>query len=784
MAYNTNLHGPNGIIPQPVKIGNGIVENEFANSAGNPDVTSTDLMTEYLIKRLYPPLARLRIKRVLGRTGIGIPIPRRVPNGTKQVSRLGRTGNWIVSPRAAAFVVMGSLAASVVLPAVEDAADEVGLATHEIARLFNPLEQITVPIVYPEVTPTTITINAGDVSMINDAGQATVSEKKLASLAAKVAREFDPGDKVILEITAESSDELNTDEDIHRKEPKNQDFADERAEAAAAAAKKALKEEDVSVTDTKIILDQDVLTSVQKQKMLELANAAGYATITEAINAVQGGEKVNKELYRAVKRLFILQRGQGIKATIIKPDIPEVALKTINLTVTPKDQLPDDPDRDYDPWLIPLPPIPELERRKRIKDKFSWIFEKFYPFAKPITITDQDDKAWVRLRPEALKKDGTLVDAPWAYTDKFAHLLREDGRIKNVLRADFKDENGDDATLRIMFVDHSPAALTIDVFREAIEQFAAMQGGRLAKKITGIFVYPEKNAGYAHGNPKKIGIGVDEQDHEDFLGMCTPLLGLVEMHMPTEMSDAEIKKTFTAYMGSLWVLAHEVAGHGTDIVDGKVGLLPVKARGVKNAHIPKGSSWGDGLGAKVQNTLHRLLPNRDPNIDPVFFDITVAVVDKKGAKVTKELRVREDDPMLSSARKATIVRHDASFYASTNYLENSAETGAGVTTGISVPFGQAGVKIQDLMTDDGNTADFATGFHPSLLAQGAFLRRIGAKHGSLPARFNNPPSVFFSITTAEDDPLLREHMIRARSESILPEDEKIAILAQLTSSKR
>ena len=118
--------------------------------------------------------------------------------------------------------------------------------------------------------------------------------------------------------------------------------------------------------------------------------------------------------------------------------------------------------------------------------KHAWKFVPGKELMIPKILKTPRDMVWVRLRPEALQDDGTLVDMPWAYTRKYEHLMR-DGRIADILRGRFKNTAGEDKELRIMFVDKSPATKTVEAFEGLIRQFSAMRGGELADKITGIF---------------------------------------------------------------------------------------------------------------------------------------------------------------------------------------------------------------------------------------------------------------------------------------------------------
>ena len=153
-----------------------------------------------------------------------------------------------------------------------------------------------------------------------------------------------------------------------------------------------------------------------------------------------------------------------------------------------------------------------------------------------------------------------------------------------------------------MFVDKSPAQETIAAFEELLKRFASMEGGKLGERVKAIFVYPSENAGTDNNNPKRIAIGIDKQSSQDILGIYTYPFGLVELHMPSTWDKDQLEHMFSQFNGPMWVAAHEVAGHGTDIKDQTITLRPVKVRGITSPHVIDAD-----LAAEKMRTLDKVL---------------------------------------------------------------------------------------------------------------------------------------------------------------------------------
>jgi len=465
--------------------------------------------------------------------------------------------------------------------------------------------------------------------------------------------------------------------------------------------------------------------------------------------------------------------------------------KVIDKVTTTKEKIPGVDHVPHIPkpgffWFIPMIPFRRRERYVTQKQVKQWQFTPSKEIMKPRFFREEVDQAWVRIRPEAVQEDGTLVQNSWAFTRKYEHLLR-DGRITDVLRADFDSPEGEDKQLRIMFVDHAPAKETVAMFTELLEKFAAMDGGKIADRVSGIFVYPSENAGTEHDEPKRIAMGVDKQSESNVLGTYTYILDLVELHMPTDVDPKELEELLSSFDGPAWTLAHEVAGHGTDDSDEPLRLRRIAGHPIPNAHVIEGDPRAQKMKPleKVLSRLPRHGKKREKDAPPIEFDIEYQVPDKNGQLVTMQARVEEGDPRLSHASHATIVGYIPTQYGGTNNPEHYAETAAATTTGIAVPYHEATVSVPLLKTDEGEQAVFADGYRPDARGQQVFTKSVGAEQGIFPVSFKADPSreeppVTISHMRPEYDALLRQEMIRTRGLRTLTPAQMVAILARVT----
>lgn len=771
-------------IPEPIEQEpDAFVENIYAMPGTDhiPDIQSQDIMSEYLVERFTPeePASFYVTLTPSGRTLPGIT---RTPVGYKEVTRLRKTDEWFISPRLAAGIMLGSMALFNGIGNHDTIEGAAKWAAHGVYRTFDPVGDRTV------IKHQTLTV-PGKVSHIevngsngNEAGIASVDPAAITGFVHQVEAARQHGGRVIeIKVTGNTSDEWSSDSTIGVKDPDNTRLGQARAKAAAEALSAdglKLKADELIRSD-----EEHVIPLPQKQLLLKEAKADGYSGLDAAIKAVDRGDQVPFSLSQKIKRLFTgrTNRGVTLAANVEYPGKRITTDKTVKVRVPGHDHTPDVPKPHWY-WFIPMLPIRRRERYNTVKPVSEWQFTPSQPIMRPKFVRHEKEQVWVRLRPEAVNDDGTLVEHPWAYTRKYEHLLRDD-RIADVLRADFRDSKGKDKSLRVMFVDEAPAPETIEAFSELLKKFAAMEEGKLGERVSGIFVYPSENAGVDHGEPKRIAMGVDKQSHEDIMGTFTYVLDVVELHMPTTWDREELLELLESFNGPAFTAAHEVAGHGTDESDETLRLRRVLTRGIPQAHVVEGEPRAHKM-RRLDKVLHNLQNRRRRAHSPVEFDIVYQVPDLNGQLVTEHARVGEDDPRLAHASQATIVGYKPTRYAAQSDSEHYAETAAAVTTGIVSPYEEADVTVPQLRTDSGERAHFATGYRPDSRGQRVFTESVGAAGGAFPVAFRSAPEVHITHVAPEFDPLMRQELFRARSQRTLHPAQMVAILARVARRNR
>lgn len=773
---------PNPLIVEP----DHLVENTFRqpDQMGDiPDFPSTELLEDYREQRFAPNRGG-RIKVAWIQTGRSLPGIARVPNGTKEVTRWRKTKEWVepFTPKKFAAIVLGSLALVNVVAnhdtinaAVDTAEDGVGSIFTPKPRAADSLRVITEPV------PTdTVRVTIASPSRV---GSSEADTRALRRFARQVSTAQKEGKNLeSIEVRGNASDEYAGDDSIGRRDEFNKQLAVSRAKVAAAE----LREGKLNVgIDPSVSIDvaakEHILTTKQKRRALAAAKADGFPTITSAIAAEDSGADIKPSLAAKIKRWFTgkTQRGITLTANLSTPEMKKITVLQVENEIS--DGEPNKiPGLKFVPLFMPWLMLRRRQKETQLRDRKRLTFIPSKPITRPEIIKEDEAHAWVRLRPEAVKEDKTLIDAPWTHTRKFEDLLRTN-RINDVLRADFTNSKGEEKALRIMFVDHNPSQETLEVFEQLLKRFAAMRDGSIADKVSGVFVYPSKNAGLGHGNPKRIGLGIDKQSQKGILGTLTPVMELCELHMPETWNPEELNDIFSNFEGPHWTLAHEVAGHGTDLNDKSLTLRPAKVRKIANAHVLQGDPWA-GRMRPLQPVLE-WLQRFGFGKKPTNFDITYAAADRDGRITTISARVDQNDPRLAHATTATIVGKQPTRYAGTDEYEHYAETAAAVTADEVAPFGEAYLNVPKLVADDGRPANFTPGYRPDVRGQALFTNAVGGIKGTYPIEFKNAPEVRISHIHPANDALIRREMIRSRSSRILPPEEMVAILAGIRSTK-
>lgn len=781
MAHQPQTHEQ---IPQPLqREPDELVENIYPiQDTEAPDLRSQDRMGLYLMDRFEPdpgPTTRLAFEA----TGRTLPGVRRVPAGPKEVTRLRATDEWAVSPRQALAVMVLSAAIFNGIgnhETVEGAAHWVG---HKVERVFNPVHDTKKVVTHTTHVPGKIVdlqVNADVASTDVTGSHVSLNPQEIQSLSQKIKVLKSQGGKVLsMEVVGKTSNDWGAKGDaaFGHPNPENAQLGTRIAQSAYSDIKSELATAGLDGVTITFTQHESVLPESVAENLIAEAKAAGYDSLESAVKAVDHGELSQGQLAQDIRTDLISQRGEAIDVKVELPGKSTTHVTRDVEMVPGVDHAPHVPKPHWY-WFIPMIPFKRRERYQPMKQTHRLQFVPSTEVMRPTLIREDADQAWLRVRPEAVNEDGTLVENAWAYTRKYEHLLRDD-RIAEVLRADFKDPEGEDKSLRIMFVDEAPKQETVDVFTGLLNKFAAMDNGKIADRVSAIFVYPSENAGTGHDDPKRIAMGVDKQSSEDVLGTYTYILDLVELHMPTKLDPKELEALLESFDGAAWTLAHEVAGHATDDSDAKLRLRRVATSGIPNAHVVDGDPRARKM-KPMRRVLGKLPRRSHGKKAPTEFDTTYSALDKNGQPVPMRAHVMEGDPRLAHATSATIVGHQPTQYSGDSDSEHYAETAAATTTGIEIPYSEAYVTVPGLATKAGQRALFAEGYRPDARGQQVFTQSVGARDGVFPVSFKNPPAVTISRTSAEEDPLLREEMIRTRRLITLTPAEMVAILARAT----
>ena len=769
-------------IPQPIDhTPDADVENIYpvAGTQEVPDLESQDRATRYLGDR-YQPEEGPKTRIVMAETGKTMPSIHRVPTGVKQVTRLRKVNpkEWLFNPRRGVALMLGSAVLFNAVGNADTIEKSAAYVGHKAYRIFDPLDEKTVTKNEEITRPGKIETIKVTVGMENAVGNSDVDTDAIKSFTQKVEKARASGATVRrISVRGNTSDEWGSDASIGRSNNENKVLGRERAQKVSNALRKSgILNGDVKVVRT---AKEHTLTQKQKRSIERLAEAEGYMSVRSAIEAVDNKQPVSKRLKAGIKRLFTSNKNRGVTltASVERPGKDVIETVSRDVKEMESDNIPDVPKPNFYgfiPWL----PIRRRERHTKVKQTKQWHFAPSQPVLKPHVIREDSEQAWLKIRPEAIKKDGTFVEAPWAYTRKYEHLMRDD-RIQDMLKADYIDAKGEERSLRVMFVDHKPAEATVETFEVLMNKFAQMEDGKVGSRISGIFVLPAESTGAGHRDPKRIGLGIDKQSDKGVLGTITYALDLVELQMPTTIEKEELLEELEAFYGVVQTAAHEVGGHGTDESDATLAVKRVHAWGIPNAHIITGEPRAHKM-KPLDKVLSKLPMFASEKTEPATFDITYPVVDQEGNTVAMTARVQEGDPRLAHATTATIVGSRPTRYAGTNTAEHYAETAASVITGIETPFDEASVVVPSLTTKNGKLAKFATGFRPDTRGQQLVTDSIGAKNGMYPAVFEDPRKVTITRPALQDDTLLRKEMVRTRKVEFAREDKLVAILARIS----
>jgi hypothetical protein len=311
--------------------------------------------------------------------------------------------NWHISPKmAAAFTLAATLLAS--------HAANAGTTAEVATRLFtdgpksvadgvltpdsvetslnkNGWPVLSVHEVNHDTPPKTIlrtrarTIESGGVvASINEQGKVQVDVAKINDVLdeidhyqKEVAKQ--PGAEVdVLSFYAAASDEwgdYKKDDNLGVEDPNNTELAQDRLDAV----KQAFYDEaeargmDVNAKEVEETAAQPLIGEQERSELTDLAKAAGFGSVTDAISAVAHGEVVEPKLGDMIERLFVSERTMRVLfvATAQEPFMDSMTTKG-----------EEKPDYIWHIVPIVIPPIPRRRRRDDAsevppEDYSSWI---------------------------------------------------------------------------------------------------------------------------------------------------------------------------------------------------------------------------------------------------------------------------------------------------------------------------------------------------------------------------------------------------------------------------
>ncbi len=493
-------------------------------------------------------------------------------------------------------------------------------------------------------------------------------------------------------IVGNTSDEwaANGPKSVGRNDTENNTLGLRRAVIFGKSVDRESQKLKVSLPDARTSSEEHILDNSELSEVLLSVQKSKYGSVLEAISAYNAGDKsMSPTLATIIKETIAQNR---VSTAIVK--VRENSIVPAKVIVeSPHEESVDRPDDKHPikkiPFLIPFFP----RMRREHKD----------PFRKPPIIRDEPiDKVWVELYEEALKTGGKLVDDAWSLSRKYQYLYREN-RITQVLQFDYVDDSGKKQKTNVLFTDRDELGEdVIDAISGLLLDISMMQNGKVAEKLDTIVVVPTEQTGPQR--PDKIGLGIDDQMHQNVLGVAIPVLGLVELHMPDTPTKGDIER----FNGTRWVIAHEVGGHFTDV--NKQSRIIDKTKSNRPGRIFTARNPWVNVGADSYNSTSRrgvvkiqqfTIPNPDGS--------------------TTEFIVNAGDQELVDAPKARLRGEAPTNYGDTSAAEIHAETAAGVITGIPIPASESG-NVPEILGDK-------AGYKVDAGLQHRFISRIGALRG-------------------------------------------------------
>lgn len=535
--------------------------------------------------------------------------------------------------------------------------------------------------------------------LLERSGETDPDAAEVRRLAEEIKVTIDNGYELTgVKVYGSSSDELRDPDSRGRADRINEDYAAERAAKYVAALSHDTAELGVDMPKIDVKSGETVLSGASVQELDDTIQQFGYRDFNDVVARYNRGESLpptlqtlmDKEIgaARGVTTSLTFEDPSGETMTVIVTTPTKTRVKHVEHTSD--DGEPNDGTHQYP--LIPIIPVPVVRDLQIPKPNFTTVdtvkIKKRWRKNNDIRV---ENNVWLELYPEALNEDDQLDRNAWAMTRKYQVLMRED-RIHGVQGFTYKDSQGKEQILRAMFVDHTPDAQTALAVDRLLQDLSQMEGGKVAERLGMIAIFPSENTGKQ--KPNVIGLGIDEQYSSNILGVAMPAMGLVEVHMPTDLSSEDLEKHLGNVMGVRWTIAHEAAGgHFTDVKHKPTQLKRV--RGKSNDYVTV-NPWEDaGVKGYVRSKAKSLNPKR--------WIVRRKVEDQEGVSHYTVDTVEDGDTRLQEAISVQKLGHPTR-YGATSAAESWAEAAAQVTTGILVPGTEFGQKL------GGAEGQYATGY--------------------------------------------------------------------------
>ena len=773
-------------IPQPVIITDGYVRNIFnLPDDQSPDYTRNTYDAVKMQERLEPA-TEPKFRVGLVESGRSTYAYGRIWDGTyKQVRRLQVVkGEYVVSRKWAAAVLLGSAVVFNLVGNIETLEAVADGVVYGVQDHTHTETTIVDTVRYGKSRKSTEVMHAPA-----GVGKTSVDKSKIADFVSRLHQDQLKGASVTsIEVIGDASDEDGRKlSSIGKIDEVNQRLAKKRASAAV----QTLKAEGINSDKYKIkqsvnehvMTEKTVLTAMEKE-----ATRLGYDDLISAIRSADVGELVDPTIKENITEYFTGTNNRGVtmKANL---NFAGPAMTTHNVDfkqVSDGDVPPLVPKPSFY-GFIPLLPIRRRRMWSESRPHFSHQLLK-QPLLIPRSVKESEDRKFIKVYDDGVNQDGSLKQGALWHTDKFEYMLREDDRLRHMIKVSLTDAEGKPQEIRAVFVDNDPSEKERQIFAEEIARLALFDNGKMAEAVNTIMIYPSDSAGIEHQDPSKVAIGVDKQLGHNILGAYNPVLKTVEIVTPTDWSAEAMHELFQSFNGPTSIIRHEM-GHGL--------ARKTESYEFRRAHIKGGERTyviaTNNVNAEIESTVAGLKP-LDLTDQPVEFATTYTVQDEAGQTAEISTMVSAGDARLNHAKTARIIgrhvlpRHGSLLNRSTAArrrlaAEEFADSFSGLV-GKGIPFATAGIRVPEIVMANGRQGSFTRWFLPSRSMQTVIEKVAVAKPDSSPLKSAYQTEVSVKHLDPRTDSLIGNQMVRARNAHSSDGRRYVTYLANVSYAKK